>query len=188
QSALLAPTEVLAEQHYITLTNLLRDSNVAIELFTGRTKRQNKSSRLRQLAEGKVHIAVGTQALIQEDVEFANLGLVVADEQHKLGVRQRATLRGKAQAPHYLVMTATPIPRTLALSYFADFDVSTIDELPPGRRPIQTKWLRQAQGPEAYTFVREQVRQGRQAYVVLAQIEENALDDAKSLKAHFEKL
>jgi ATP-dependent DNA helicase RecG len=188
QAAILAPTEVLAEQHYLTLSNLLKDSNVAIELLTSRTKRESRGAVARHVAEGKVHIAVGTQALIQEDVEFANLGLVVADEQHKLGVRQRATLRGKAQAPHYLVMTATPIPRTLALSYFADFDVSTIDELPPGRRPIQTKWLKQTQGPEAYHFVREQVKQGRQAYVVLAQIEDNGIDDAKSLKAHFEKL
>jgi ATP-dependent DNA helicase RecG len=188
QAAILAPTEVLAEQHYLTLSTLLKDSNVAIELLTSRTKRESRGAVAKHVAEGKVHIAVGTQALIQEDVEFANLGLVVADEQHKLGVRQRATLRGKAQAPHYLVMTATPIPRTLALSYFADFDVSTIDELPPGRRPIQTKWLRQAQGPEAYQFVREQVKQGRQACVVLAQIEDNGVDDAKSLKAHFEKL
>jgi len=188
QAAILAPTEVLAEQHYLTLSNLLRESNVSIELLTSRTKRESRGAVARHVAEGKVHIAVGTQALIQEDVEFANLGLVVADEQHKLGVRQRATLRDKARAPHYLVMTATPIPRTLALSYFADFDVSTIDELPPGRRPIQTKWLRQNQGEEAYRFVREQVKQGRQAYVVLAQIEENALDDAKSLKAHYEKL
>jgi ATP-dependent DNA helicase RecG len=188
QAALLAPTEVLAEQHYLTLSNLLRDSNVTIELITNRTKRESRGAVAKHVAAGKVHLAVGTQALIQEDVEFANLGLVVADEQHKLGVRQRATLRGKAQAPHYLVMTATPIPRTLALSYFADFDVSTIDELPPGRRPIQTKWLRQAQSADAYQFVREQVKKGRQAYVVLAQIEENALDDAKSLKKHFEKL
>jgi len=141
----------------------------------------------RHVADGKVHIAVGTQALIQEDVEFANLGLVVADEQHKLGVRQRATLRGKAQVPHYLVMTATPIPRTLALSYFADLDVSTIDELPP-EDDDSTKWLKQAQGPEAYHFVREQVETGSAGYVVLAQIEDNGMDDAKSLKAHFEKL
>ena len=95
---------------------------------------------------GRVHLAVGTQALIQQDIEFANLGLVVVDEQHKLGVRQRAVLKGKGLSPHYLVMTATPIPRTLALSFFADFDVTTIDELPPGRQPIETRWLRTGAG------------------------------------------
>jgi ATP-dependent DNA helicase RecG len=188
QAAILAPTEVLAEQHYLTLSNLLKDSNVTIELLTSRTKRESRGAVARHVAAGKVHIAVGTQALIQEDVEFANLGLVVADEQHKFGVRQRATLKGKGLSPHYLVMTATPIPRTLALSYFADFDVSTIDELPPGRRPIQTRWLRQSEAEDAYRFVREQVKQGRQAYIVLAQIEDNGVDDVKSVKAHFEKL
>jgi ATP-dependent DNA helicase RecG len=188
QAAILAPTEVLAEQHYLTLSNMLRDSEVSIELLTNRTKRESRGAVAKHVASGKVHIAVGTQALIQEDVEFANLGLVVADEQHKLGVKQRATLKGKGLAPHYLVMTATPIPRTLALSYFADFDVSTIDELPPGRQPIVTTWLRQSQGQEAYGFVRQQVKEGRQAYVVLAQIEDNGVDDTKSLRAHFEKL
>ncbi len=187
QAAILAPTEVLAEQHYLTLSNLLADSEVAIELFTSRTKRESRGSVVKHVASGKVHIAVGTQALIQEDIEFANLGLVVADEQHKLGVRQRATLKGKGLSPHYLVMTATPIPRTLALSYFADFDVSTIDELPPGRRPIVTRWLRQSQSGEAYGFIRGQVKEGRQAYVVAAQIEEG-VDDTKSVKKHFEKL
>ena len=109
-----------------------------IELFTSRTKQQQRGNdSTSSWRTGKVHIAVGTQALIQEDVEFANLGLVVVDEQHKLGVRQRAVLKSKGHSPHYLVMTATPIPRTLALSYFADFDVSVIDELPPGRQPIQ---------------------------------------------------
>src|SRR5690606_17733439 len=107
----------------------------------------------RRVAEGQAHLVVGTQALIQEDVAFANLGLVVVDEQHKLGVRQRAVLKGKGMAPHYLVMTATPIPRTLALSYFADFDVSVLDELPPGRQPIETRWLRQKEAPKAYEFI-----------------------------------
>ena len=144
QAALLAPTEVLAEQHYLTLSRFLRDSDVSIELLTQRTKRAGRSALQKKIANGSVHIAVGTQALLQEDVEFANLGLVVVDEQHKLGVQQRATLRSKGSSPHYLVMTATPIPRTLALSYFADFDVSVIDELPPGRQAIETKWLRTA--------------------------------------------
>src|SRR5204863_2184080 len=133
---ILAPTEVLAEQHFLTLSNLLRDSNVRIELFTNRTKKQSRGKLARALARGEIHLAIGTQALIQEDISFANLGLVVVDEQHKLGVRQRAVLKEKGLSPHYLVMTATPIPRTLALSYFADFDVSVIDQLPPGRQPI----------------------------------------------------
>jgi len=185
QSTLLAPTEVLAEQHYLTLSNLLRESSVTVELFTGRTKKQGGAKQgaaaLKRLADGQVHIAVGTQALIQQDVGFANLGLVVVDEQHKLGVRQRAVLKGKGMSPHYLVMTATPIPRTLALSYFADFDVSVIDELPPGRQPIRTTWVRPAQADKAYDFVRKEVGAGRQAYVVLPQIDDNGLDDAKSV-------
>jgi ATP-dependent DNA helicase RecG len=188
QSALLAPTEVLAEQHFLTLNRLLSDSGVKIELFTGRTKRQGRTQRLKDLAEGKLHIAVGTQALIQEDVEFANLGLVVVDEQHKLGVRQRAVLKGKGLSPHYLVMTATPIPRTLALSYFADFDVSVIDELPPGRQPIKTKWVRSNQAGQAYEFIRKQVAEGRQAYIVLPQIDDSGLDDAKSVLAEHDRL
>ena len=191
QSALLAPTEVLAEQHYLTLSNVLKDSNVTVELFTGRTKRGGRgvaAESLKRLADGRVHIAVGTQALIQEDVEFANLGLVVVDEQHKLGVRQRGVLKGKGLSPHYLVMTATPIPRTLALSYFADFDVSVIDELPPGRQPIHTRWMRPAQADKAYDFVREQVKQGRQAYVVLPQIDDNGLDAAKSVLQEHKRL
>jgi len=188
QSAILAPTEALAEQHYLTLNNFLRDSSVTIELFTNRTKRQSRGSLTRHLADGKIHIAVGTQALLQEDMEFANLGLVVVDEQHKLGVRQRAVLKSKGFAPHYLVMTATPIPRTLALSYFADFDVSVLDELPPGRQPIKTKWLKANQEGQAYQFVRQQVSAGRQAYIVMPQIEENGLDEAKSVKAEFDRL
>ena len=188
QSALLAPTEVLAEQHYLTLSNLLKDSSVSIDLFTHRTKKQARGARLKALAEGKLHLAVGTQALIQEDVEFANLGLVVVDEQHKLGVRQRAVLKGKGLAPHYLVMTATPIPRTLALSYFADFDVSVIDALPPGRQPIRTRWLKPARADEAYAFIRNEVAAGRQAYIVLPQIDDNGIDDSKSVVTEHERL
>jgi ATP-dependent DNA helicase RecG len=188
QSAILAPTEVLAEQHYLTLTNLLRGSNVNIGLYTGRTKRKAKNEAVKDLAEGKVHLAVGTQALISKDVEFANLGLVVVDEQHKLGVRQRAVLKSKGLSPHYLVMTATPIPRTLALSFFADFDVTVIDALPPGRQPIKTRWLRSSQAGEAYQFIRQQVASGRQAYIVLPQIDDDGLDDSKSVLKEFERL
>src|SRR5262249_20089619 len=142
----------------------------------------------KDLAGGKTHLAIGTQALIQEDVEFANLGLVVVDEQHKLGVRQRAVLKGKGLSPHYLVMTATPIPRTLALSYFADFDVSTIAHLPPGAQPIKTRWLRSQEAGQAYDFIRQEVARGRQAYIVLPQIDDDGTDETKSVSKEFERL
>jgi ATP-dependent DNA helicase RecG len=188
QSAMLAPTEVLAEQHYLTLNNLLKDSSVKVELFTARTRRQSRGKILKGLADGSIHIAVGTQALLQKDLEFANLGLVVVDEQHKLGVQQRAVLKGKGLAPHYLVMTATPIPRTLALSYFADFEVSSIDELPPGRQPIQTRRMTSSQAAGAYRFLRDQIRAGRQAYVVLPKIDDDGTDESKSVLKEFEHL
>jgi ATP-dependent DNA helicase RecG len=188
QAALLAPTEVLAEQHFLTLSHLLRDSSVKIELFTSRSKRTARKSGAAALAAGEIHLAIGTQALIQEDVDFANLGLVVIDEQHKLGVRQRAVLKGKGYSPHYLVMTATPIPRTLALSYFADFDVTIIDELPPGRQPIHTRLMRSRDSINAYDFVRQQIGKGQQAYIVLPQIDDNGLDDAKSVRVEFDRL
>ncbi|MCS7033482.1 MAG: ATP-dependent DNA helicase RecG [Phycisphaerae bacterium] len=188
QAALLAPTEVLAEQHYLVLSSLLRGSRVALGLVTHRTRRALRQPLARDLAEGRIHIAIGTQALLQEDIEFANLGLVVIDEQHKLGVRQRATLRTKGQSPHYLVMTATPIPRTLALSYFADFDLSILDELPPGRSPIRTTLFRSDQSQPAWQFLRQQVEAGRQAYVVLPQIEDSEESQIRSVKSEFERL
>jgi ATP-dependent DNA helicase RecG len=188
QSAMLAPTEVLAEQHYLTLTNLLKDSNVKVDLFTSRTRRQSQGKILDGLSKGSVNIAVGTQALLQKDLEFANLGLVVVDEQHKLGVQQRAVLKGKGLAPHYLVMTATPIPRTLALSYFADFDVSSINQLPPGRQPIQTRRITSSQAGSAYKFIRAQITAGRQAYVVLPKIDDDGTDESKSVIREFEHL
>jgi ATP-dependent DNA helicase RecG len=187
QAALLAPTEVLAEQHFLTLRTLLQDSKVEIELLTSRTRRQSKGAIASRLAEGHAHLVVGTQALLQEQIQFANLGVIVVDEQHRLGVRQRATLTDKGSTPHYLVMTATPIPRTLALSYFADFDVTAIDELPPGRQPITTRWLRPNQSAEAWKFVREQIRAGRQAYIVLPQID-NDDPGGKSVMRHMKSL
>jgi ATP-dependent DNA helicase RecG len=188
QSVLLAPTEVLAEQHYLTLTNLLKDSGVKVELFTARTRRQSKGKILAALSKNEIHIAVGTQALLQKDIEFGNLGLVVVDEQHKLGVQQRAVLKGKGLAPHYLVMTATPIPRTLALSYFADFEVSSINQLPPGRQPIKTSRVRSNQAGKAYEFIRSQIAAGRQAYIVLPKIDDDGTDESKSVLRESEVL
>ena len=188
QSAMLAPTEVLAAQHYITLSRFLEGSSVRVELLTGKQKKKEREAKLRALADGEIHIAVGTQALLSEGVDFANLGLIVVDEQHKLGVKQRAHLREKGLSPHYLVMTATPIPRTLALSYLADFDVSTMNELPPGRQPIETKHLPPQSAERAYDFVRRQVEKGQQAYIVLPQIDDDGMSEVKSVKTHFEEL
>ena len=189
QTAILAPTEVLAEQHYLSLSQFMANSGVKVELFTGRTKRTSKKA-LQGLADGSIHLAVGTQALLQTDIEFANLGLVVIDEQHKLGVRQRAVLRSKGLLPHYLIMTATPIPRTLALSYFADFDVSTIDELPPGRQAIDTRRIARGDAPKAWAFVKQQVALGRQAYVVVPRIDDDPTQetDAASVEKLFAEL
>jgi ATP-dependent DNA helicase RecG len=187
QAALLAPTEVLAEQHFLTMRTLLHDSAVKIDLVTSRTRRQDRGAAEGRIAEGQTHLAIGTQALLQEGIEFANLGVVIVDEQHRLGVRQRATLSNKGDSPHYLVMTATPIPRTLALSYLADFDVSAIEELPPGRKPIRTRCLRPGQAAEAWQFVCQQVRAGRQAYIVVPQIEDDG-EDGKSVVGRMRSL
>ncbi len=188
QAAILAPTEVLAEQHFLTLSRALAESKVNIELFTGRTKKASRKTMLKRLSDGEIHLAVGTQALIQKDIDFANLGLVVVDEQHRLGVNQRAVLKGKGLSPHYLVMTATPIPRTLALSYFADFDVSVIDELPPGRQPIHSRWLKSTQAGKAYDLIRDEAGRGMQSYIVLPQIDDDGVEESKSVLKEFERL
>jgi ATP-dependent DNA helicase RecG len=187
QAALLAPTEVLAEQHFLTMRTLLAGSSVKIDLVTSRTRRQNRGAAEGRIAGGETHLAIGTQALLQEGIEFANLGVVIVDEQHRLGVRQRAALSNKGVSPHYLVMTATPIPRTLALSYFADFDVSAIEELPPGRKPIRTRCLRPGQAAEAWQFVCQQARAGRQSYIVVPQIEDDG-EDGKSVISRMRSL
>jgi ATP-dependent DNA helicase RecG len=185
QAALLAPTQVLAEQHDLTLRTLLADSKVEIELLTGRTRAKGKARTGRSIKAG---IAVGTQALLESDVRFANLALVVVDEQHRLGVRQRQVLSQKGNTPHYLIMTATPIPRTLALSRIADLDVTVIDELPPGRQPITTTWLTNAQESVALEAIRREVAAGRQAYIVVPSIDpteesRGVIDECKRLAA-----
>ena len=189
QAVVLAPTETLAEQHYLTISNFLKGSSVSVELFTSRTKREGRGGLQRHLAAGDVHIAIGTQALIQQDMQFAHLGLVVVDEQHKLGVRQRGILKGKGLSPHYLVMTATPIPRTLALSYFADFDITTITQLPVGRQPITTSWFREPQRAEAVLLLKRELQAGRQAYIVVPQVDDDIADEGvKSVSAEYDRL
>jgi ATP-dependent DNA helicase RecG len=199
QGALMAPTEILAEQHYRTLTSLLGNLGFAdreglrIELLTGSLSSPGRRKALQALAEGEVDIAVGTHALIQEGVSFKNLGLTIVDEQHRFGVMQRAALRERAansgrQTPHLLVMSATPIPRTLALTFFGDLDVSVIDELPPGRLPVHTRWVPPDERREAYDFVREEVRRGRQAFVVCPLIEESQALQVRAATQEYEVL
>ena len=173
QGALMAPTELLAEQHYLVLSRLLGPLGVAVELLTGSLRRPERDRANQLIADGTAQVVIGTHALIQEGVEFHRLGLVIADEQHRFGVRQRAELRTKGARVDALVMTATPIPRTLALTLYGDLEISVLDELPPGRRPIATSWFPLSRVGQAYEFVRQEVAQGRQAYVVCPLIEES---------------
>ncbi len=173
QAALMAPTEVLAEQHARSLTALLAPAGVRVGLLTGALTPAEKKKTRAALAAGEIDLAVGTHALISQGVEFQNLGLIVADEQHRFGVAQRAALASKGESPHVLVMSATPIPRTLALILYGDLDVSVIDELPPGRTPIQTFVIREDKRARMYEFVRRQVREGRQVYIICPAVEDN---------------
>jgi ATP-dependent DNA helicase RecG len=188
QSALMAPTEVLAEQHYQKLLHWLTPLHIPVELLTGSTKASQRRQILAQLSTGEVSLVVGTHALIQEDVNFQHLGLVVIDEQHRFGVNQRSLLQQKGMEPHVLTMTATPIPRTLALTIHGDLDVSQIDELPPGRQPIQTTVIPASQRHFAYDLIRREIVQGRQAYIILPLIEESEKLEAKAAIAEYQKL
>lgn len=173
QAALMAPTEILAQQHYHGLAPLLEQLGIRCALLTGSTKAAAKRSIAAQLASGEIDFAIGTHALITEGVDYANLGLVVTDEQHRFGVAQRAALSAKGQHPHTLVMSATPIPRTLALILYGDLDVSIIDELPPGRQPVETYTVPGSYHPRIYNFIRKLVAEGRQAYIVCPMVETN---------------
>ncbi len=173
QGALMAPTEILAGQHYLTLRNLLAPMGLTVTLLVGGLSRAARDEALEAAREGRADVVVGTHALIEDDVEFHRLGLVVVDEQHRFGVSQRAALRYKGEHPDVLVMTATPIPRTLALTLYGDLDVSILDELPPGRSPILTYVRAPAQRPRIYQWVRGEVAAGRQAYIVCPLIEES---------------
>ncbi|HGY5539149.1 MAG: ATP-dependent DNA helicase RecG [Prochlorococcus sp.] len=185
QGAFMAPTEVLAEQHYRTLCLWLPQLHVSVELITGATTRLRRRQILDDLVNGSIKILVGTHALIEDPIAFSRLGLVVVDEQHRFGVRQRNRLLSKGLQPHLLTMTATPIPRTLALSMHGDLDVSQIDELPPGRTPIQTQMISGADRDEAYQLIRDQVSLGQRAYVVLPLVEDSEkLDLRSAVKVH----
>jgi ATP-dependent DNA helicase RecG len=183
QAALLAPTEILANQHFETISSLLKDLPVRAALLTGSVKRSARTPLLADLKEGSIDFLIGTHALLEDEVKFSQLGLVVIDEQHRFGVAQRAKMRQKSDlSPHVLVMTATPIPRTLAMTFYGDLDVSIIDELPPGRKPIQTIHRFETHRPQLYQFMREQIGLGRQIYIVYPLIEESETLDFKSLE------
>ena len=189
QACLMAPTEILAEQHLATVLQMLKGTGVTAELLTGIVKGKRRTDVLQRLASGELHILVGTHALLEDNVQFANLGLAVVDEQHRFGVKQRAKLWGKNDnPPHVLVMTATPIPRTLAMTIYGDLDVSVIDELPPGRKPIQTLHKYDNQTTSLYAGIRQQVNLGRQVYIVYPLIEESEKTDLKNLEEGYAAL
>ena len=183
QACMMAPTEILATQHYETITRFLAGMDVRVELLTGSIKGKRRETVLRDLLTGDVHILIGTHAVIEDTVGFSSLGLVVIDEQHRFGVAQRAKLWAKnVSPPHVLVMTATPIPRTLAMTLYGDLDVSVIDELPPGRKPIQTVHQFDNRRASMYAFMRKQIQEGRQVYVVYPLIQESEKMDIKNLE------
>jgi ATP-dependent DNA helicase RecG len=188
QVALMAPTEILAVQHYLYIKQLFRPLNYRVELLISARKAAEKAEIKRDVAAGAVHLLIGTHALIEEDVSFARLGLVVVDEQHRFGVMQRFELMRKGYHPDVLVMTATPIPRTLALTLYGDLDFSVIDELPPHRTPIVTRLIEEGDREPAYTFLREKVRRGEQAYVICPVIEEGGKLDLKPAVRMYEQL
>jgi ATP-dependent DNA helicase RecG len=189
QACLMAPTEILANQHFEGISQLLEPLGVRVELLTGSVKKKNRVPLLEDLKSGELKFIIGTHALIEPVVEFANLGLVVIDEQHRFGVAQRAALWKKAALPpHILVMTATPIPRTLAMTVYGDLDVSIIDELPPGRKPVNTQWHTDAYRLMLFEFIRQEIALGRQVYVVYPMIEESEKMDYKDLFDGYESM
>ena len=189
QACIMAPTEILAEQHLVTIQQMLKGMPVRVELLTGIVKGKKRQEVLDGLLSGEVQILVGTHAVIEDTVLFRRLGMVVVDEQHRFGVAQRAKLWSKSeQPPHVLVMTATPIPRTLAMTLYGDLDVSVIDELPPGRKPVQTTHVFDNRITSLYEGIRKQIRLGRQVYMVFPLIEESEKSDLKNLEQGFEVL
>ena len=189
QACMMAPTEILARQHFATITRMLDGMGVKVAILTGASKARERRLALEGIASGEVHILIGTHALIEDRVQFANLGFVVIDEQHRFGVEQRARLWIKnEQPPHILVMTATPIPRTLAMTLYGDLDVSVIDELPPGRRPIKTVHYTDAARLRLFGFMKQEIAKGRQVYVVYPLIKESEAMDYKDLTDGYEAI
>jgi len=188
QTALMAPTEILAEQHFINIHELLGKLNVETVLLTSSINKKQREIVLEKIGSGRAQVAVGTHALIQESVTFSRLGLVVIDEQHRFGVTQRAKLRKKGILPDVLVMTATPIPRTLALTLYGDLDVSVIDQMPPGRKEIQTFLWRESAMERLHHFLEDQIRKGRQAYIVYPLVEESEKADLKAATESYDFL
>jgi ATP-dependent DNA helicase RecG len=189
QACIMAPTEILAKQHYVTITALLQNMDIRVALLTGSTKRKDRVVLHEGLISGEIQFLIGTHALIEDTVQFKNLGLVVIDEQHRFGVEQRSKMwRKNAMPPHVLVMTATPIPRTLAMTLYGDLNVSVIDELPPGRKPVQTVHRYDNQRARLYDFIREQVKAGRQIYIVYPLISESEKLDYKNLEEGFKQI
>lgn len=187
QACLMAPTEILANQHYQTISELLKNTRITVALLTGSSKTKERRILDEQLQSGELSILIGTHALLEEKVQFQNLGLAIIDEQHRFGVEQRAKLwRKNTIPPHILVMTATPIPRTLAMSVYGDLDVSVIDELPPGRKPIKTLHQYENRRAKTYEFIKREIDKGRQAYVVYPLIEESEALDFKNLTEGYE--
>jgi ATP-dependent DNA helicase RecG len=189
QACMMAPTEILAQQHFNTISKMLAPMNIEIGLLTGSTKTAQRKRLHEALESGALHILTGTHALIEDKVKFRNLGFVVIDEQHRFGVAQRAEIWKKnVVPPHVLVMTATPIPRTLAMTVYGDLDVSMLDEMPPGRKPVKTLHYYDSKRLMVFSFMREQIRQGRQIYVVYPLIEESETMDLKDLMDGYESI
>ena len=189
QACIMAPTEVLAQQHYKGISELLAPTGVSVALLTGSTKTKERKELLPALAAGEIKVLVGTHALIEETVAFKNLGLAVIDEQHRFGVEQRSRLWDKSPVPpHILVMTATPIPRTLAMTLYGDLDVSVLDELPPGRKPVQTLHTTETQRGRIFAFMKEQIKAGRQIFLVYPLIKESEKMDYKNLQEGYEAI
>lgn len=188
QAAIMAPTEILAEQHYMVLHRLFQPLGISVELLVGRLTPRQRAQARERIATGRGMVAVGTHALIQEGIAFARLGLAIIDEQHRFGVLQRAALRDKGVSPHLLVMTATPIPRTLTLALYGDLDVSIIDEMPPGRKPVKTYWKLPEERIKVYEGIRKLVAQGRQAYIICPLIEESEKLQVRAAEDLYEHL
>ncbi len=188
QSVLMAPTEILADQHFSSLTKFFSQSQVVIARLTGSTPAAEKRMILEAVVQGNIDILIGTHALIQGDVIFQNLGLAVIDEQHRFGVKQRAALANKGTFPDVLVMTATPIPRTLALTVYGDLDLSVIDEMPPGRIPVKTLYVKSSHRHKVYNFIRNELKEGKQVYVVCPLVEESEKQDLQAAVTLYEDL